>query len=127
MSSPCAAVLKAEDRTGQRSPPFAVPSAPSASSAEPCPERLRALDGAAIRFLPDAWLWARTTSTADVTPLVHDTPDVVERLVLLLDLPRGRRELSAAGRRELRRPSEVVAFAELESGGADLASNRRPG
>jgi len=37
------------------------------------PDILLALDGAATRSYGDAWLWARRTSTADVTPLVAAT------------------------------------------------------
>jgi hypothetical protein len=37
------------------------------------PDLLRALEGAATRTYGDAWLWARRTSTADVTPLVAAT------------------------------------------------------
>lgn len=43
------------------------------------PDLLRALDGAATRSYRDAWLWARRTSIADVTPLVAATNAAARR------------------------------------------------
>lgn len=59
------------------------------------PDLLRALDGAATRSYRDAWLWARRTSIADVTPLVAATNAAARRR----RFPRGLRDHQLVSRK----------------------------